>query len=346
MCGIAGFVKHGESEPMLPVIMGLLGIFMQQRGTDSWGYTDGKTITKDKGWLEEGWQYNFGLTDAAALHTRHATTGEVTAENSHPFQIGDIIGMHNGVVYNHSELNKKYKRTLAVDSMHIFAHLAENIDLSGIEAYGAIVYWKGGLVHLGRFHGGSLTVAKTTFGWLFASTKWAIEQALRFTNTLHTLQAYIEPKEGKLYVINGGNLVKIAQLNFKKSVMDYKWNSKFTPGFPMIGVPTGGIQWTPPVADGIPDSARAVDVGPVGDDAWDKCHVCGETIGDDDDWEVFKQEFISHTECSEEFYGVLDSMTGEVSEEEEEQILEDFREELEHGQRDEEELPSEFDYIM
>jgi hypothetical protein len=345
MCGIAGFVKHGEPEPVLPIIMGLLGIFMQQRGTDSWGYTDGKTIKKAVGWLEDGWQYDLGLTDSAAIHTRHATTGGITAENSHPYQFGDIIGMHNGVVYNHTELNKKYKRKLAVDSMHIFAHIADNIPTDDIEAYGAIVYWKDGLVHLGRFHDGSLTIAKTTFGWLFASTKWAIEQALRFTNTLHTLQSYIEPKEGKLYAINGGNLVKVAQLNFKKSVWDYKWDSKA--GFPMIGVPASGIQ-LPATTDGVPDSARTIDL--VGDDAWDKCHVCGDVIGVDDDWEVFKQEFLAHKGCADEYYGVLDSIEGEVTEEEEKEILQDLREDLraeeEFLERDEEELPTEFDYIM
>ena len=35
------------------------------------------------------------------------------------------MGIHNGCITNHEALNIKYERKFEVDSMHIFAHIAE-----------------------------------------------------------------------------------------------------------------------------------------------------------------------------------------------------------------------------
>lgn len=59
-------------------------------------------------------------------HTRAATSGGVTIPNAHPFDMGGIVGAHNGFVIQ--ELLPKYGLTkeFPVDSMYIFAYLAKN----------------------------------------------------------------------------------------------------------------------------------------------------------------------------------------------------------------------------
>lgn len=52
-------------------------------------------------------------------HTRYATQGGVTKRNAHPFLRGDIVGVHNGIVYNTEDF-KKFSDTLQVDSELIF----------------------------------------------------------------------------------------------------------------------------------------------------------------------------------------------------------------------------------
>ena len=40
-------------------------------------------------------------------HTRHATTGDVTNDNAHPFLIDDIAFAHNGVIANYRSICPK-----------------------------------------------------------------------------------------------------------------------------------------------------------------------------------------------------------------------------------------------
>lgn len=53
-------------------------------------------------------------------HTRHATQGTNIPRNAHPFKIGHIIGIHNGMITNDGMLAKEYKFKHTVDSEAIF----------------------------------------------------------------------------------------------------------------------------------------------------------------------------------------------------------------------------------
>tara|TARA_R110000824_G_scaffold272742_2_gene461252 strand:+ start:578 stop:1648 length:1071 start_codon:yes stop_codon:yes gene_type:complete len=59
-------------------------------------------------------------------HVRLATHGAVTERNAHPFEIGEVVGAHNGVIYNYNKLADKYNKTIEVDSEVIFASLNNN----------------------------------------------------------------------------------------------------------------------------------------------------------------------------------------------------------------------------
>jgi hypothetical protein len=168
MCGIYGWqLPDSVSKEKRAVLGAVLGMLNDSRGGDSWGMyfvTDKPYILRGLG--KSGPQ--FGWSDVAPSirfvmgHTRKATVGGISVENAHPFEIGNIVGAHNGGVSNHSELNKQYGRNFEVDSMHIFAHIQKGWKLDELRGWGAIEYtnqkkWPG-RVNLCRFSGGSLSV--------------------------------------------------------------------------------------------------------------------------------------------------------------------------------------------
>jgi len=81
-------------------------------------------------------QYN-NLMDEAILykywmgHNRSATRGVVNSINAHPFQHGDIIGSHNGTLYEWNGLNKNKKFT--VDSEAIMYALSKRPTVDVLE---------------------------------------------------------------------------------------------------------------------------------------------------------------------------------------------------------------------
>jgi len=53
-------------------------------------------------------------------HTRFATEGAIVKNNAHPFQVGGVIGAHNGCVYNIAEMQTSLDKQCPVDSQLIF----------------------------------------------------------------------------------------------------------------------------------------------------------------------------------------------------------------------------------
>ena len=111
MCGIVGYVGDRD---VVPVLLGGLSR-LEYRGYDSAGVaivSDGcLKVQKTKGRLQalcdmlEGTQ----IKNAVGIgHTRWATHGEPSFENSHPHTncAGDIAIVHNGIIENYSKLKK------------------------------------------------------------------------------------------------------------------------------------------------------------------------------------------------------------------------------------------------
>lgn len=142
MCGIAGYsLTHYQiSKERKAILAGLLSTLNDTRGGDSAGWYSPKSgITKVLGDIGPH-STTIAKEQVVMIHTRKATTGGITVENSHPFVIGEIIGAHNGMIMNHQELERKYSRSCAVDSMHLFHHINEDLPFSDITGYGAIQY--------------------------------------------------------------------------------------------------------------------------------------------------------------------------------------------------------------
>lgn len=194
MCGIAG-VSHltDVTRAMLPY----LAWDIESRGRDSWGATNGTSTSKHLGpitcsmWdsMEEILSW-----DRCILHTRAASCGAVTIPNAHPFQYKlhqsdgtltrRVMGIHNGIVVNHIALDNRYHRDFEVDSMHIFAHLAEGRAMSDIHGWGNIAWYEfdedfpDGCLRVLRFNNDALHIAKLVTGELvFCSTKDTIIRA-------------------------------------------------------------------------------------------------------------------------------------------------------------------------
>ena len=110
MCGIVGYV--GKNKNCLPVIISGLEA-LEYRGYDSAGIayeTNNKIkIIKEKGKIVN-LKEKLNLNKPSNLgigHTRWATHGKPTIENSHPHQVGKITIVHNGIIENYIELKEK-----------------------------------------------------------------------------------------------------------------------------------------------------------------------------------------------------------------------------------------------
>ena len=138
MCGLCGFITHNKANLTAEQVKTRNQIFtvllmaMQSRGTDSAGLVG---ITDDKWKLykkaieafefvkeEKYWETLNEKNNIVIGHTRQKTTGIVSDRNAHPFQRGNIVGAHNGMVSNYLEIDNK----VDVDSEVIFSLLNKN----------------------------------------------------------------------------------------------------------------------------------------------------------------------------------------------------------------------------
>jgi hypothetical protein len=196
MCGIAGF--NLTEKPSAEFVLSL-GQAMISRGEDSYGFFSPEAgIKKDIGPITKGIRAADMLAPSAFLHTRHATTGKVTAENAHPFQIGDIVFAHNGIVWHNVDLNKQFNRECSVDSQHIAYHIIEGKPLTDLEGYGAIQFYQNGQWFIGACNFGDLECARIKGrGLVWASTQEAIKIAAFQAG--YEIEHFFEVEQGKVY---------------------------------------------------------------------------------------------------------------------------------------------------
>lgn len=132
-----------------------------------------------------------GGAQTCIIHTRAATQGHQSVEeNNHPILYGNILGAHNGIVYNDDDLFQHFnwKRHGRVDSEAIFAaidHLddlreaLEHIDASWAIAWLQLDQPK--RLWLARGYQSPLFYAQTENGSLvFASTEIAVKAAFKW----------------------------------------------------------------------------------------------------------------------------------------------------------------------
>lgn len=138
MCGIFGFAKREDwqSETQMTRINDTLTYLAYNsvvRGQDSTGisiFSGDESATyktlkaSDELVCSKEWDNIVDTitpkTTVAMGHVRLATQGEITTRNAHPFQIGSVVGAHNGIIMNHEEVCEKINKSVEVDSEVIF----------------------------------------------------------------------------------------------------------------------------------------------------------------------------------------------------------------------------------
>src|SRR5215212_8790394 len=132
MCGIIGYIGNRQATPLL--IGGLRKL--EYRGYDSAGvsvWNDGVSrVVRCRGKLgnlEEKLKSEPALGTVGIGHTRWATHGRPSDENSHPHKVGPISVIHNGIIENHVGLRVRLKasgRTFTSETdTEIAAHLID-----------------------------------------------------------------------------------------------------------------------------------------------------------------------------------------------------------------------------
>ncbi len=121
MCGIVGYIGK---EKCIPKIMSGLES-LEYRGYDSAGIAfvtkTGINIIKEEGRIDNlKEEVDFSNNSSIGIgHTRWATHGKPSDENSHPHRVGAITLVHNGIIENYNELRKelgKYEYLSETDS--------------------------------------------------------------------------------------------------------------------------------------------------------------------------------------------------------------------------------------
>lgn len=222
MCGIYGhqFASPLPPGPWIGALTTSLAFYNERRGGHAWGMFDSTgAVHRELGPITETFDADLaGRRQELIVHTRFATIGDSKKlENTHPFKFDHILGCHNGGIWNHKHMDTKHNRDFPVDSMHLFAHLAEGKPCGEMTGYGAVAYVDlrhPGQVHLAQF-GGELAVAEVKVpvglrrgdditGTVFSSSKAHLESALSMAGI--RLENFYIIDDGMAYCLVNGAL--------------------------------------------------------------------------------------------------------------------------------------------
>ena len=138
MCGIIGYIGTRQATPIL--IGGLRKL--EYRGYDSAGvsvlHEGASRVVRCRGklsGLEEKLTKEPAPGTMGIGHTRWATHGRPSDENSHPHKVGPVSVIHNGIIENHLALRQELSAAGAKFSSEtdteIFAHLVDHALIAG-----------------------------------------------------------------------------------------------------------------------------------------------------------------------------------------------------------------------
>ena len=243
MCGIYGIAKSptpytGRQLKVVKKVLREIAIDSETRGSHSSGIAKVgantriyKSLLPSSKFVDTK-EYNQSvksLKDESYIllgHTRFATEGAIVKSNAHPFRVGDVVGAHNGCVYNIEEMQGKLDKQCPVDSQLIFKAIndKDNIQeaVQDFDSDFALSFVKKNpmVLHLCRESNRPLCIAyvpeyKTLF---YASESDFIEDAL-FNAGIKNVDVYSLNKN-TLYSFDVSKFDDI-KTNVEKSLFDY-----------------------------------------------------------------------------------------------------------------------------
>ena len=209
MCGLIGFTGNKKADP---TIINQLLIANDTRGGHSTGYYDGTTFEKV-----------IVKTSKFIGHTRYSTHGARTLPNQHPFEYGQVIGAHNGVVHNYKEVGEEFKCSeTEVDSQMIFKVL--NKTKHDFKTLGK---FSGALATLFSIGDKYYTYRKTNPLWCGRSSNGDVYfSSLRDVLINCNLKNIYQLKEGRLYVWSGNTVIDKIDIDHDPVASEYGYVNK------------------------------------------------------------------------------------------------------------------------
>jgi glucosamine 6-phosphate synthetase-like amidotransferase/phosphosugar isomerase protein len=222
MCGIAGYSLSPASRIDRTLAAQTLLAAIAERGSDAVGYAHRDdsgprvTVAKQRGGAGAllGTVHVPGGATQLLVHVRDFTKGHPRiSSNNHPIRHGEVVGIHNGIIFNDEEIIAEHGFTRAdpqmtVDSEAIFALAEESEGRASAfeECRGSMaVAWlderRPDTLFLARGTGRPLWVGACPDGTFFASTRSALEVVERF---LHLRLEKVELAEGALVALVRG----------------------------------------------------------------------------------------------------------------------------------------------
>ena len=210
MCGLIGFTGNKNKKANRYFLKQIMKA-NDSRGGHSTGYFDGEFFTKVVGkspLLQK--EIDKLKTNVFIGHTRFATHGVISCPNQHPFQYGNIVGAHNGVLNNYIEVGEELGQDeTEVDSQMIFKALEVAQDTK--DRYNVLGMFSGtlatiytdtdtGLVYTYR-NGNPLFVGRDKNGSAYFSSLKPVLVKLG-------LKGIFELKEERVYVWEGANIIE------------------------------------------------------------------------------------------------------------------------------------------
>lgn len=190
------------------------------------------------------YRYRYLASRTVILHTRRATQGSPTrTENNHPISLGGILGVHNGVIWNDSQIARRYdlKLTAEVDSEVIF-HLVRDRGVAeaadALEGSASIAWFRWDdptaspapkigvpTVHLARLGGSPLAIGTLVDGsMVFASTPELLRAAVKETPGAE-LRSVDSPACGQYLAYTEGRLTRAETVPVMSTPYTYAWSN-------------------------------------------------------------------------------------------------------------------------
>lgn len=251
MCGIYGIAKsptpyNRKDLKLVKKVLRDIAIDSESRGSHSSGIAKVGEFTRiyksllPSSKFVDTWEYITavnslkGSSNILLGHTRFATEGAIVKSNAHPFKVGDVVGAHNGCVYNIKEMSAQLDKTCPVDSQLIFKSINDNKNIEdavkNFDADFALSFVKKdtNVLYLTRENNRPLYVAyipsiKTLF---YASEEDFIEDAL-VGNGINDIDVYSLSKN-TLYAFNTTQFdsikTNVVKTQFKYDSRVYQFN--------------------------------------------------------------------------------------------------------------------------